>query len=1550
MKKKHWLSAIRAGRTPVVSPPVWLAVLALWLLPCRPSEAAGLGATCAVTWAEGVPWIEVKVTPGEGSAPSGSVAATVSLHTGDGKPVWQGAVPVSFSNAAPWTGKAKMSGTPLGVDAQYRAEVGLNRPDLGLVHAETLVFSGPAKPMLFRALRRSGAFPNETIRLAVRMAGTKAGTLKGATLDWALRDAAENLLAQKQEPIPGAEQPTDCEVEIVPDRRAVGPFKIECTLTSDAGLDLSWAESFAYATALVPVSSMETDDMTEWYQSVFPDPRAFSVGNTPFSANATPTPGPTPARFDDQAAHGAMRSLRLDYPEGQPACVYADVALPGFPIRARVWVKGNGSRDRLVVYWHDRYMPNAGVADYGIPILVTERVVLGTLDFDGWRCFTVPVLGGGMQSVKKSFMSPQGGALMSGDGRPQVPIVLYAFGVEPESPPRDQKPGNAIRTVWIDDLAVETQVPFDRRVTLELRGDTPDRRLHDKAQLVVSIGNGGAAFIKGGRLSLSVKDRDGKTVGEIEETLDIKAGEFAAKSIPLADIARQAAEGPIDIDVLFTDPGSALRVAKRVVFKRANSAALCWDFERPDTFNGGFESAGQTFRPVGGGAEGSALALAVNVSTAQVSVVLHPFLPGITDRIEAQVKGGAAPVDLYPILLDAGSPIVGVPFNKFQLPPIRVDWQGWRKIELAAPAVPANYDDATADFLLKARHPLNLVFAVRPIDGKPVDIRIDNIRVWTHLRPAERLTLDIDYPDDLRIHPPGSPLKIALVNFADVERKIRLKYRLRNLRDVTAPEKEKDVVVPAGGRSTPTLEDALAPGLYELSVEGPDGKKLAGDIMVFDAKAVFGDPPGKALGNFRALEKSLGMMERKAYLDWDNLEKVPGVFTFSFFHNDVGALRAAGYTVLPVLGFAADWAGQANQESLAKGEYTRYIGNHLQTPARLADWRAYAREVIREYKGQFPAWSFWENPDTVDGVTAIAPERYPAMLGELKQWLTMYDPKAKLIAGGFNFDRILPFLDKIPEAHKLPFDMIGIQMGIGDLSPEQADFEGLLAELDVMLKLRETGRRVVVPELDWRVGRYVSLADQAAYHARARLILHALGGAPYQCGLANQYESKEGFGLFYKVPFGNTGNVTGNRPAYVPKPAYFALMQTQRFLAEWKFLKSVRLPDTDLQANRAYVYENGEGRLVTALWRADQGQRSYAFPAGWKGGPVADVFGYPVPEPKAITCTPMPLFVHLPAGYPAAQLIDDLRTLTPTNGAPLVLRELHLAEADSTARARYRRTGATTEARRVGRIAAAGSWDETFVNGIESEQFDFTCPKAGNALLIRYGFADGTAGQTFRVKLNDGPEQAWDLSFPTNEALKKFYPPGIRRSTFVLRGCRAGTNTVALRYEAPGSCSVYRIEPLAADFVDLSHWGLLTAVQSKGDVQKNQSASGTPLTIGKTRYETGLGTHAAALIECPLDGQFARFEVQVGIDGVTDGKGSALFRVLVDGVEKAKTGLMTGFSKAEKVSIDGLEKARRLTLIVEDGGDGQQNDLADWADGKLFLAGGQAAAAPDADK
>ena len=62
-----------------------------------------------------------------------------------------------------------------------------------------------------------------------------------------------------------------------------------------------------------------------------------------------------------------------------------------------------------------------------------------------------------------------------------------------------------------------------------------------------------------------------------------------------------------------------------------------------------------------------------------------------------------------------------------------------------------------------------------------------------------------------------------------------------------------------------------------------------------------------------------------------------------------------------------------------------------------------------------------------------------------------------------------------------------------------------------------------------------------------------------------------------------------------------------------------------------------------------------------------------------------------------------------------------------------------------------------------------------------------------------------------------------------------------------------------------------------------------------------------------------------------------IFQILADGQEKVNSGLVSGFSKPKRLKLEGLENTRRLLIIVNDAGDGNQDDLANLVDGKLVL-------------
>jgi hypothetical protein len=542
----------------------------------------------------------------------------------------------------------------------------------------------------------------------------------------------------------------------------------------------------------------------------------------------------------------------------------------------------------------------------------------------------------------------------------------------------------------------------------------------------------------------------------------------------------------------------------------------------------------------------------------------------------------------------------------------------------------------------------------------------------------------------------------------------------------------------------------------------------------------------------------------------------------------------------------------------------------------------------------------------------------------------LYQPQAKVVAGGFNFTKMLDYLDKIDEPAKLPFDEIAVQMNLGELAPERADVEGFLDELNEKLQIRATGRLVRIQELDWGIAEYLSPVQQAAYHARAALILDSRGATPHQFNLINTGFEFAGYGVFYRVPFGNTPSLQSHLPYHVPKPAYFALVETRKFLEAWNFVASVQLADRSLQDNRAYIYRNDRQQFTAVLWRAVEGTRTYRLPDTWHEATARDVFGFPIALDKTIRVAPLPTFIELPANYSLETLKRELRMLPAADGSYPVLADLYLAEPDSLEPYSYSSTGQTTGELHAGTLPGGRKLRETFMAGLASETFHFTTATAGDVLLRRRWYFNGT-GTELGIRLNDGTELPWKLTAGQGNE------PGVRESTFVLHNCQPGDNALHIVYKTPGNCAGYRLEPLTSGYVPLVRWGAINARQSLGEFLNHTSVVGTPLRIGPRVFEQGLGTHATSFIEYPLAGQFDSLEVTVGIDGSTEGRGSAIFRIFVDGQERANSKLLTGFNKPLTLKVDKLAGAERMILSVMDAGDGDKSDLANWVDGKLYF-------------
>ena len=1533
----------------------------------------------------------------------------------------------------------------------HRLEVSLGDAVASLDYAARATIVGEAASVPWYAIVGEGIWPDRSVAFIVSLPGDRSAQPRDIPVALTVRDGDDAVAFQRELRLPPAADRSVHRIDLAPDIAAsVGPYLAEIDIDSEVhGLSFRTQERFAQACAEIPLSSFERGQRGDWF-TADGQPQSYRSLQFYYSGHLQDLQQRDYPRigYDPAEKHAGRQSLRIGYESGKPAHVWSQQVLPGKPTALSIWVKGNNTADELLVSFEDHI--NFSLPAWQRNANFSESKVC-TLDFEGWRRFTVPVLGAGLQA------SGSKGSTTDID----APVKILAVSVR-TTVAKGMQAGEP-RQIWLDDLSVQTQSPENGRLSLELGSNRADVSLAKDAVMVVSLGNGRGVDLPRGRLSLTARDAEGQAVWTQTLDLPAKAGQFTSVEVPLEELARKPVGGPFDIDAMFTDasvPGA--RITGRQTWKFSRQAAVVHDFEHRETYSGYAPGAVTTSRAtvVDGGADGSKGSLALNVVPGQAdnSVLLHPALPGKLDWVELMVHGGPHPVTLQPWFIDAGATGVWLRrHNLFWAEPITVDWQGWRKVTVACPPIPTGHAEKSRSFLFEPAYPLNLAFNAQATGDQPVEVRIDNVRAVTHLPRDEWHRIEIEYPDESRMHAPGAPLTAIVTNFGSEPATFAVSFQLRQAQGFVARQGTMPLEIKAGERRHVTLIDSLSPGVYDLELTGVGPQPVRGPLAVLPAAGFFGPQPATMLGDPLALRRQLGFTNERIYLDWDNVEPAPYVRHFTWFEMESGKRRelpvmpaelrplaeakektAAAVTAVvtnvtalqkklselatarqqtlvkaeaakknvdaaasdttaaaekkqeaarsafenirqsveaaeqaihdaealleqgavdharlqaeavaaakafeaaklpfslaldPVVGFAADWAGPEAREALTKGVYSRFIPNILQVPDRLIDWSLFVRELQREYRGRFDRWVFWENPDLDQAPQNIPPERYRPLLEIFHRWVKLYNPRSRVIAGGFNFDKAIDYLKKIPDPHTLPFDEIAMQVNLGELSPEKGDMEGFLDDLEDLLKLRETRRTVSITELDWGIGPLVSPVEQAAYHARAALMLHSRAAAAHQFQLVNTGFALDGYGVFYRLPYGNSGDLQTFKPSYVPKPAYLALMETRRFLSQWQYVTSVSLADRSLDDQRAFVYRNGQQQLAAVMWRAVDGERIYTLPPAWRGAEVRDAFNIPADAAAGLRVTPLPLFITLPAGYQLDTLLEDLRRLAAADGSHPVWLDLHLAAADSRTRCNYQAQGNLTLAEHGGQLPGSRTVREPFVAGIQQEQFTFVAPQAGAALLRRRWHFDGT-GQVLEMSLNGGAEQTWNLGPGQDNE------PGVRETMFVLSGCRAGENRVSIRYGAPGNAAGYRVEPLAGDEVPLSRLGAINARQSRGRFLNHTNAAGSPLSIGKTTYDDGIGTHATSFIEYPLDGLFERFEATVGIDGSTEGRGSVVFRVYVDGKLRADSGVVNGFDVAKTLTVDGLDKAGRMILSVTDAGDGDRNDLANWVNGKLVL-------------
>ena len=155
----------------------------------------------------------------------------------------------------------------------------------------------------------------------------------------------------------------------------------------------------------------------------------------------------------------------------------------------------------------------------------------------------------------------------------------------------------------------------------------------------------------------------------------------------------------------------------------------------------------------------------------------------------------------------------------------------------------------------------------------------------------------------------------------------------------------------------------------------------------------------------------------------------------------------------------------------------------------------------------------------------------------------------------------------------------------------------------------------------------------------------------------------------------------------------------------------------------------------------------------------------------------------------------------------------------------------------------------------------------------------------------------------------------------------------------PSSVYVSDLTPIAS----INGWGSYERDRSNGGTA---TGDGRTLTLNGVTYAKGLGVHAFSSLTYSLGGGYSRFQSFIGLDDyVPNGSGSVVFRVLADGAEIFRSGILNGSSATQFVDLD--VAGRQSLQLIADAADGSiVSDHANWADARLLLSSSPATPLP----
>lgn len=115
-----------------------------------------------------------------------------------------------------------------------------------------------------------------------------------------------------------------------------------------------------------------------------------------------------------------------------------------------------------------------------------------------------------------------------------------------------------------------------------------------------------------------------------------------------------------------------------------------------------------------------------------------------------------------------------------------------------------------------------------------------------------------------------------------------------------------------------------------------------------------------------------------------------------------------------------------------------------------------------------------------------------------------------------------------------------------------------------------------------------------------------------------------------------------------------------------------------------------------------------------------------------------------------------------------------------------------------------------------------------------------------------------------------------------------------------------------------------------GDPRKDKSIQDNPIRIRGEEFKRGMGVHAVSELVYDAKPEWKRFVAVVGTDDEEKG-GSVGFSVFADGKQLIKTPTLTDGDERFCINIEVPAGTKQIRLAVDDGGNGNGADHADWA-------------------